>query len=57
MFAYGDQCQGDACPPMVADQSLTRSPDGMGAFGPHTDAGEGPISPGRRASGEAFGPE
>lgn len=53
-FAYGDACLGADCPPVAPDQSVTRSPDGIGAFVPHTAAGEALISPGRRADGSAF---
>lgn len=53
VFAYGDACAAN-CPPMVADQSITRSPDGMGGFVAHGEAGGIPISPGRRVDGTLF---
>ncbi len=54
-FAYGNDCRIEDCPVAMPDQSLTRSPDGAGAFTPHTDTGHGLISPGTRADGTPFG--
>jgi hypothetical protein len=58
VFAYGDACAGPACPPAIADRSLTRSPDLVGDFVPHDEApgSDGAIfSPGTRLDGTRFG--